>query len=524
MVSKSSHPNRRKPSTYDANSRVSDQLTQQLIRVVETLPDDGFKTAYLKEQFLSKFVSKDTDPARVRKQRAINKWLAVEQDNAATNVRLLLVHEEYNILPRVTWRKFRRIAREFIIDIIGSRPEPEHLIGAFSGGASTSRLRTESYPASKYLGQADITAAALPWFELLMEQVPGWGQFRANLQVNLVRGNELFTVPKTTTIDRCAAKEPDLNMFLQKGIGNHFRNSLRRVGINLNDQTRNQRLAREGSITGALATMDLSSASDSVTTGLVQELLPPEWFDLLNCVRSPITMVGEEEHVNEMFSSMGNGFTFELESLLFYALARATAYCTGARGVISVYGDDIICPSDVFADLEWVLGFCGFTVNSSKSFAEGPFRESCGGHYYGGLDVTPFYLRAPIQRLTDLIGICNRIRQWSNDGLSVLQPSLEGLWVQWKQLIPEEFWGGREYGSNFQLVTPGDSRRILVPRTKDVDTGIGGYIHWLNATHGRRTEGDGVSTSNHSVTVPKYRSRPSTPSYRFFDPVFIHEV
>ena len=101
MKGRTLHTNRREPSIHDANSRVSGQLTEQLIRAVQLLPESGFKTTYLKQEFLSKFVSKDTDPAVVRRQRAINKWLSVESDNAATNVRLLITPEEYNILPRL---------------------------------------------------------------------------------------------------------------------------------------------------------------------------------------------------------------------------------------------------------------------------------------------------------------------------------------------------------------------------------------------------------------------------------------
>lgn len=56
------------------------------------------KTEYLKEVVFSKFVSMDTAPAKVRRQRAINKWLASERNNEATNVRLMTVSGEYNIL------------------------------------------------------------------------------------------------------------------------------------------------------------------------------------------------------------------------------------------------------------------------------------------------------------------------------------------------------------------------------------------------------------------------------------------
>ena len=196
-----------------------------------------------------------------------------------------------------------------------------------------------------------------------------------------VKGNVLFTVPKKTDIDRCACKEPDINMFLQKGVGNHIRSRLRKHAINLNDQSRNRRLAQEGSVAlGQLATIDLSSASDSISIEVVRLLLPNEWFEYLNDIRSHFTEIDGENHRLEMFSSMGNGFTFELESLIFFVLCRAVQYFTGTPGVLSVYGDDIVLPSEIFYDAEFVLRKFGFSVNSDKSFHTGPFRESCGGH------------------------------------------------------------------------------------------------------------------------------------------------
>ena len=158
----------------------------------------------------------------------------------------------------------------------------------------------------------------------------------AGLEPRFVNGNVMFTVPKNSEIDRCACKEPDLNMFLQKGFGNQIRYLLKKkAGVDLNNQLINRELARVGSVDGSLMTVDLSSASDSVTSALVGRLLPPDWFWYLDLVRSPVTMIDGEVHLNEMFSSMGNGFTFELESLLFYAITRATAYFGGWNGHIS---------------------------------------------------------------------------------------------------------------------------------------------------------------------------------------------
>lgn len=514
--------NNRSKAFTNANKRLPERITPLLIEGIQNLPDDGPKSVYLKEVFLEKFVSKDTAPPNVRRQRAINKWLATERQNEATNTRILITHPEFNILPGVEYKRFVEKARSVIESVLSPVPEWDSLIGSFSGGASTSRQRTVSHPANKYLGKAHVTEKALVIFNDLVEDMPGWDT--QSLEIEIVPGNVLFTVPKNADIDRVACKEPDLNMFMQKGLGSAIRRSLKKVGIDLNDQSINKDLARQGSISNDLATLDLSSASDSVSWGLVEELLPPCWFTLLDSLRSPITIIDGEEHRNEMFSSMGNGFTFELESLLFYSLARTTAYFEGVSGVISVYGDDIIVPSRLSQLLSWVLGYFGFEVNAKKSFSDGPFRESCGGHFVNGLDVTPFYLRKPIDRLTDLIHILNRMRYWARPNYPGL-PNVE-IWELWSSLasfVPKKFWGGREYSSITQLVSPHSPRAILSPKKMKVEPHDGHYTHWLNATW-RRVNPSSIETSNVKIEVPFYRARRAASTGTRLDDYFLEEV
>lgn len=507
----------------DANKRVPDSLTVTFIEKIMALPNVP-KANYLKDVLLSKYVSNDTAPADVRKQRAINKWLATERNNAATNDRLLLTPGEFNILPRVRLDHFVTWTQRLIEDTIGEVLPWEALIGSFSGGASTSRARTESHPARKYVGKAHITGAALVFFEDLLEDMPGW-QFEIDSQVEIVPGNVMFTVPKNADIDRVACKEPDLNMFMQKGVGGEIRRCLKRVGIDLNDQSRNQKLARMGSIDGSLATLDLSSASDSVSSGLVQLLLPPIWYGVLDSLRSPVTRIDDYVHQNEMFSSMGNGFTFELESLLFYALARATAYFRGIKGVISVYGDDIICPSDMAQDLQFVLSFFGFEVNPEKSFWDGPFRESCGGHFLDGFDITPFYLRSPIERVSDLIHMANSLRKWGEvQSLGIIDPSIEEIWCWLKSMVPQDLWGGRDCNFKYSLVTPDLPRKRLQVIRTETETGLGGYFHWLNTTWTRESLTDAVEASSEVRESTVYRLRPSRVCGEPLAAYFVHEI
>lgn len=114
----------------------------------------------------------------------------------------------------------------------------------------------------------------------------------------------------------------------------------------------------------------------------------------------------------EKFSSMGNGFTFELESLIFYAAALATCEAVGAdTKAVSVYGDDVIIPVEAFELYEKFCAFLGFTVNKTKSFASGAFRESCGAHYFSGLDVKPIYHKKVLTNALSIYKLANSVRR-----------------------------------------------------------------------------------------------------------------
>jgi hypothetical protein len=341
----------------------------------------------------------------------------------------------------------------------------------------------------KFTGKADITEEAVKFIPVLTRMIPLLQQYESSFDnLNIVEGNVLFTVPKKTDIDRCACKEPDINMFLQKGVGNHIRRRLLKHGINLNDQRINRQLAYEGSISDSLMTLDMSSASDLISREVVRVLLPPLWFEYLNDIRSTKTEIDGETTVLEMFSSMGNGFTFELESLIFFALTRSVQYFEGVSGVASIYGDDIIAPSEIFYQLTFVLDKFGFVVNEDKSFHKGPFRESCGGHFYNGEDITPFYLKREPTRLTDLIRVANQLRQWVfNDPFrQYLMPSCFHAWKSLASHVPKGLWGGYDYGLDTKLVSPPMGSHILSRIGVPIkESPLGSYLHWHNTNWNR---------------------------------------
>jgi len=243
-------------------------------------------------------------------------------------------------------------------------------------------------------------------------EIDGFWPFVNGQHLDCVPGNRVMFVPKTATTERAIAVEPLLNVYAQLGLGSMIRSRLASVaGIDLSDQTVNQQLAREGSIRGFLSTIDLSSASDTIARELVRLLLPEEWYKAMDVCRSKVGLLDGEWIMYEKFSSMGNGFTFELETLIFWALVSSTCEVTGCPEMVSVYGDDIVVPSEAFDSVKHVLEFFGFDLNLKKSFKQGVFRESCGKDFYEGKDVRPFLQEEIPQRLKDLFKLCNGLRR-----------------------------------------------------------------------------------------------------------------
>ena len=226
-------------------------------------------------------------------------------------------------------------------------------------------------------------------------------------RVRLVHFNKIVTVPKTTLVDRTIAVEPLLNGYLQKGVDVFMRQLLKRVGIDLSHQERNQRLAKLGSTepNDPFVTIDLSLASDSVSSAVVRELLPPDWYHFLDAIRSPAYVLpGSDKSIRyEKFVSMGNGFCFPLETLLFASVCSLYSKPVD----YSVYGDDIVVRQSVAKSVISTLWALGFRHNPDKTFLEGPFRESCGADWFAGRDIRPLTLDYELDSLSSIIKFHN---------------------------------------------------------------------------------------------------------------------
>lgn len=218
--------------------------------------------------------------------------------------------------------------------------------------------------------------------------------------INVSRGNRFTTVPKTALTDRGIAVECSLNIYFQLAIGSAIKRSLRkRVGFDLEEAPDwHREVARQSSIDGRFATIDLSNASDSLCKNLVRVLLQgTDWLDRMEDLRSTHTFFAGKWHLLEKFSSMGNGYTFELETCVFACLIAAVLELHGDSAVLghdfSVFGDDLIVPTEHAESVVAALAWAGFKVNKEKTFLRGSFRESCGGDYFLGYPVRGFYLK-----------------------------------------------------------------------------------------------------------------------------------
>lgn len=252
--------------------------------------------------------------------------------------------------------------------------------------------------------------------------------------------SNLRFVPKNTTSLRTICVEPGLNMFYQLGLGKIIESELRkqfRLDLSV-QQFLNRDLARKGSMDDSLCTIDLSSASDSISLELCRKARLPSVFFYL---RSKSYAYNGVESPLHMISTMGNGFTFPLETLIFLSCVKAVIQsfgdnfdCMPHRRTWGVFGDDLIVDKKYYHRLVRLLALLGFSVNQEKSFSEGWFRESCGGDYYYGHDVRGVYLRT-LRSRASLFSAMNRLIRWSLKTGIKLDRTLGAL----KKSVPNNF-------------------------------------------------------------------------------------
>lgn len=330
---------------------------------------------------------------------------------------------------------------------------------------------------------------------------PSWAEaekVRASYfgDTKVVRGNALSFALKNAEISRVICTEPSENMKFQKGIQFCLERRLKQYfGIDLSIQDKkNAMLAKIGSETGRFGTADLRSASDTISYALLQKRLPRGFFGWLNVSRSPEVRLPDGTWQKlHMISSMGNAFTFPLQTALFASIVtgcydalgiqvvypRGDLPCKGGSlGNFGVFGDDIAVESSAFNLVCRTLERFGFLVNHTKSFNEGSFRESCGSDFWSGHDIRGIYCES-LKTAQDVYSLYNQLSAWSCNRAIALDRTLSTLrsWAQDYCVPPWEnpdagFWTPLskatnvsicpDTGSVLYVATVPKSRRMMV--------------------------------------------------------------
>jgi len=315
-----------------------------------------------------------------------------------------------------------------------------------------------------------------------------------------------------------------------------------RVGswFRLRDQSLNRHRAFLGStVKGGIATIDLSEASDRVSLGLVQEIFEsrcPVLYEHLMAVRTNRAKLRDGTIVTlRKYASMGSAVTFPVESIVFAIIAiSAVALDYTVSGTarnyldalklaideVSTYGDDIVIPKGSFTSVCNTLELLGLKVNSKKSFAQGLFRESCGGDYYAGVDVTPAYCRhtppsrhSDSESLTSFVSLSNQlfskgcwkaaetVREMVETILGELPlKRKEASYLGWEHYT--NCYSYNRYDRNFTPVV-----QSYVPKSSkgsDALDGLGALLkHQLSADVQEDPQHLAVSTKRHSLKLRK---------------------
>jgi len=244
----------------------------------------------------------------------------------------------------------------------------------------------------------------------------------------------VVTVPKTLKTPRIIGIEPAAMQYSQQAIMPLFvegikKDPLLNTFIGFDDQTPNQEYAQRGSLTGNLATLDLSEASDRVSNQLVRGMLSrwPHLHMAVDACRSRKADVpGYGVRRLAKFAMMGSALCFPVEAMVFTTIIflgieeslnkpLTRRDLRDFSGQVRVYGDDIIVPVDHVRSVVRMLEAFGFRVNTRKSFWNGQFRESCGKEYFAGHDVSVVRVRTELptrlEHVTGIISIVNTRNQ-----------------------------------------------------------------------------------------------------------------
>ena len=336
-----------------------------------------------------------------RESKAMREYVQCEQDVKKSDAEL--TDRDIDEFCKMSDLLYSKLFSKVDRDIYYNNLLPKHGPGAVADRLSSNeKWNQHTWPSR--------LERILPYGEYAL---PNWAYYSQMEKVDILEpGSEIpvrvITVPKTLKTPRIIAIEPTAMQYMQQAILRSILDAVQEDDflssvIGFDDQEPNRLLACKGSLSGELATLDLSEASDRVSNQHVRLMLRnhPHLLEAVQATRSRKADVPGHGVIRlAKFASMGSALCFPFEAMVFMTLVlmgisrELSAPLSNGPSIrryrrqVRVFGDDIIVPQRHVLSVVSRLETFGFLVNRSKSYWTGRFRESCGREYFNGHDVS----------------------------------------------------------------------------------------------------------------------------------------
>lgn len=258
-------------------------------------------------------------------------------------------------------------------------------------------------PALKYAAKQHIKALGLKHHKFSGSSSDAFQIFKYKLSkvVTFVDVSRLTTVPKNKDTDRVILCEPMCNMICQRCIAKAI--------VSFIDKSFNLDLYDAQRVHGTLlslvesSTIDLKNASNSNWLAFIRWYLEDTaLLNMLEKARIGVVEYKEEYHHLNMIAPMGNGYTFEVMTLILLSITREF------DSFAHVFGDDIIVDDIVAEDVIETLQSIGYNINTQKTFVASSFKESCGSFICDNQYITSFDMKFS-ENVTEAISTVNKV-------------------------------------------------------------------------------------------------------------------